>query len=89
MTDEEYWMDQFDRAGKMVDRWLAEAAVANIEPDGIVMWMLDAACEMESATNEKAREEIIEMVEEFFRDGPLPKPTKGRTLKSKTRYLSR
>jgi hypothetical protein len=80
-TAEDYWRGRFDRARDAVDEFVMRAPEAGIEGEALSMWLLAWACEIEAnidGNDEKARRKIVDEVEEYFREGPLPK--KGRNL---------
>jgi len=70
-----YWGGQFDRARDMVGRLVKRAVDKdNIEPEALSMWLIEMACELQIAVDgeAEARKTLIEQIEEYFRDGPLP-----------------
>lgn len=73
LTEVECW-DAAVRARKMVNGWIDDALQKGIEPEALSMWFIDAACHLQCMCdrNSEARRVLIEQVDEFYCDGPLP-----------------
>ena len=69
-----YWAKQFDRAGDMVQDFVDAALDRGVEPDALIMWLLNEACELQrniEGNKAAARKTVINEVRDIFAMGPF------------------